>query len=66
MRSTTRGLAPGQPIRIANAASRRHSRGVVVRLFADRLEYRSDADSSLRLAPLADVHVRRPRTRRTA
>jgi hypothetical protein len=65
VRSTTRGLAPGQPIRIAKTA-RRHSRGVVVRLFADRLEYRSDADSSLRLAPLADVHVRRPRTRRTA
>jgi hypothetical protein len=61
VRSTTRGLAPGQPIRIANAAARRHSRGVVVRTVGSQVEYHSAYDGSFRLAPLAAVHTRRTR-----
>ena len=56
MRTTAHGLAPGTRIRVTGT-SRRHSRGTVTRIFEGRLEYRSDGDCSLRLVPIAAVHV---------
>ena len=56
MRTSSHGLAPGVRIRITGAG-RRHSRGTITRIFEGRLEYRSDGDCSLRLVPIAAVHV---------
>ena len=64
MRTTAHGLAVGTKVRVTGAP-RRHARGTVTRIFEGRLEYRSDGDCSLRLVPIAAVHVRRKsRTRR--
>lgn len=59
MRTSTHGLAVGSAIRITNAPSRRHARGVITRLFQGLVEFRADYDGSIRLAKLADVHTRR-------
>ena len=59
MRTSTHGLAPGTAIRVSNAPSRRHARGVITRLFAGLVEFRADYDGSIRLAKLADVHAKR-------